>query len=148
MYQVWAKTNQRFADLCARLGEFGHQMQTRAVMMAEGHKVLKISPMAREDAIVDGVGYASEAFVFSIATIVLIYEYAKADESASKKARVSAAKEANYKMYINGRFDEIDLKLANADESFQSVREDISRLKQEASTSKTKSSPPSRWVWS
>ena len=68
------------------------------------------------------VGYASEIFVFTVATLVLIYEYDKSETSGAKKSRLIKERETNFKMYVNARFTEIDSKIADLDAEIQSIK--------------------------
>lgn len=126
----WVKKNEQFADFCAQIGEFSHQVMSQISIRSAGLKVVTVKPLPREDAVADGVGYASEVFVFSIATSVLVYEYQKSEASNAQKALRAKDKEANFKIYLNSRFKEIDSKIAELDERQHRLENDVAGLKE------------------
>jgi hypothetical protein len=64
----WVKTNEPFANFCCYIGQQTHQVLSILNIRAAGLKVVSVKPLPREEAVADGVGYASEVFVFSVAT--------------------------------------------------------------------------------
>lgn len=126
----WVKTNEPFANFCCYIGQQTHQVLSILNIRAAGLKVVSVKPLPREEAVADGVGYASEVFVFSVATTVLLYEFAKSEASSSDKSRRAKEKEANFKKYINGRFEEIDSKLSELQTQQNFHCHEIKALKQ------------------
>ena len=68
------------------LGQTAHQIVTRMTISANGYKVKTIAPMEHSDAVAKGAEVFGESIVFSVASGVVIWEYARSNSSAREKA--------------------------------------------------------------
>lgn len=110
-----------FRSLCNRYGQMHHKIESRMSLRLLGHSSKKIKDIPEELAVSTGANVLSEAFVFSVAAGLLVYEIqrkSKQDEVAKKEKE---AKEQAKEQALNNRFQRIEDQIKSVQEQQQYI---------------------------
>lgn len=78
-------------NILVAIGQSTHSLTSRMKIWSEGYVVRSIKPLDRETAMTGGSEFVGEAFLFSVAGGLVVWEYnKKAEEDMVKKAKAAA----------------------------------------------------------
>jgi len=72
--KVESSKHPNFSNVCITVGQFSHYINTRINVFATGFKFVGVKPLENEKALSEGIGFLSEAVVFTVAGGIIIYE--------------------------------------------------------------------------
>lgn len=102
--KVEAKHYPSFYKLCISSGQFAHQITSRLNVIASGYKVIRINPVAEEEALDLGISFLSESFVFAVAGTIIVVEYTRNEIKKAEDAKQLAITDAEFKSYLETKF--------------------------------------------
>lgn len=101
------------------IGQLTHSLTTRMTIWSAGFKVRSIQPLENEAALVQGSEFIGEAFIFTVAGGIVVYEYNKSKEKETAKEEKLAADMMKQEEKLNTlqeKFDVISKQLTSLDE--------------------------------
>lgn len=101
------------------IGQLTHSLTTRMTIWSAGFKVRSIQPLENEAALVQGSEFIGEAFIFTVAGGIVVYEYNKSKEKETAKEEKLAADMMKQEEKLNTlqeKFDAISKQLTSLDE--------------------------------
>lgn len=119
------------------IGQLTHSLTTRMTIWSAGFKVRSIQPLENEAALVQGSEFIGEAFIFTVAGGIVVYEYNKSKEKETAKEEKLAADMMKQEEKLNTlqeKFDVISKQLTSLDEIMkknQQLLNDLERDRQD-----------------
>jgi hypothetical protein len=71
------------------------------------YKFVGVKPLPEEEALAKGANFMSEAFIFTVAGLVITLEVWRSEHQSAEKSAVAKAKEAEKDRLIDQRFQDI-----------------------------------------
>lgn len=99
------------AVLCILTGQIHHRIESTLKIRAAGHKFKHVKDVPEELAVQTGANFLSEAFVFSVAAGLLIFEVQRKNKQDEAAKVVKQEKEAAQHAEYMRRFEVIELSL-------------------------------------
>lgn len=123
--KVEARKHPRFSKVCITIGEFSHQITSRMNVLASGYKILGVNPLPEEEALVRGINFLSESFVFVVAGSIIIVEYTRSETKNALKAQQAAESEARFRQYLEGKFDDLSSDLGRLNDKIKKLEDRV-----------------------
>lgn len=91
------------------IGQFTHSLTTRMTIWSAGFKVRSIQPLENEAALVQGSELIGEAFIFTVAGGIVVYEYNKSKEKEIAKEEKIATEKSKQDQRIESLERDLDM---------------------------------------
>lgn len=98
-------------QVCKTYGEFHHRVESRLSLRLLGHNSKKIKLIPEEVAVATGAAVLSEAFVFSVAAGLLVFEIQRKAKQDEKAKAVKDEKEREKERQLEMRFARVEQQL-------------------------------------
>ena len=86
-----------------------------------------VSRLPPEEALSRGINFVAEAFVLTVSAVVLVVEVWRNDRSAAEKAKKAAAKEEEFRKYLDERFSELDKNFTDLEKRIRKIEAKLSK---------------------
>lgn len=116
-----AKRFKSFSTFCIGAGQLTHQVSSRFTALAQGYRVKEINPLPEEDALVRGISFVSESFLFLVAGGIIVIEFNRSEEKNAIKAEAAKRKEEEFRQYLEERFAAIDRRVHEMEERLNKI---------------------------
>jgi len=128
--KVLAEGDTKFRTICHSYGQFHHNIESRITLRLMGHHARTIKKLDENAAVKLGAEFISEAFVFSVAGFLLVFEIQRkskldAEKERQKKQKALLAKETREK-----RFQSLEQRVAELCQQNEKITSELNELKE------------------
>lgn len=115
--KVEAGKHPKLSAYIVYIGQFAHQISSRANVLAAGYRFLGVKPLLKEEALSKGVNFLSESLVFTVAGAVIVVEYARSEAKSAEKSAIANAKEEAYRKAVSDRIEALEQRISDLESS-------------------------------
>jgi len=115
-------------EMLVSIGQMTHAVTSRMQIWSAGYKVRSITPLEREVALSRGAEFVGEAFVFTVAGGVVVWEYNKSKEKEMEKEMKRHNQVVEEAERLQAKLNALDARLVALEEVVKANSESIFHL--------------------
>eukprot|EP00808_Paulinella_micropora_P016857 g2989.t1 len=119
---------------CIQYGQFHHRVESSLTLRLAGHHATRIKPLADDKAMALGADVFSEALIYVVGSLAIVYELRRKDKEDSVKKAKQQAQEQREQKELSDRFRRIEDECTRLRTCVEQQTEQLTALTQELLT--------------